>query len=126
MRDNKVLQTQQGVGTKFMSVLLENVKPDYVTANRIMEPTSMKQSENTITTDNTAAKATYSLSKGDLLFSALIFTPPILFETIHNTASSVVAKDTTSTYSTETQTNWYKVLQTQQGVGTKFMSVLLE
>lgn len=36
----KVLQTQDGVGTKFMSVLLENVKPDFVTANNIIAPFS--------------------------------------------------------------------------------------
>lgn len=45
---------------------------------------------------------------------------------LNTTATAVVEKDTTSTYSSETQTNWYKVLQTQQGVGTKFMNVLLE
>jgi len=36
----KVLQMQEGVGTKFMNVILENTKPDFVTANRLYQPFS--------------------------------------------------------------------------------------
>lgn len=35
-----VLQTKDGVGTKFMNVILENTKPDFVSANRIYKPFS--------------------------------------------------------------------------------------
>ena len=45
---------------------------------------------------------------------------------LNASASKVVANSTNGTYTQQTQTNWYKVLQTQNGVGTKFMSVLLE
>jgi hypothetical protein len=35
-----ILQQQDGVGTKFMNVILQNTKPDFVTANKIYEPMS--------------------------------------------------------------------------------------
>lgn len=35
-----ILQSQNGVGSKFMNVVLENTKPDFVTANRIYQPMS--------------------------------------------------------------------------------------
>lgn len=45
---------------------------------------------------------------------------------LNKAATTVVSNDTTSTYSYESQTNWYKVLQQQNGVGSKFMNVILE
>lgn len=36
----KELQTQKGVGSKFLNVILENTKPDFVTANAIYQPFS--------------------------------------------------------------------------------------
>lgn len=35
-----ILQKQDGVGSKFLSVILENTKPDFVTANKIYKPFS--------------------------------------------------------------------------------------
>lgn len=36
----KQLQTKQGVGSKFMNQILQNTKPDFVTANQIYQPFS--------------------------------------------------------------------------------------
>ena len=36
----QILQQQEGVGTKFMNVILEGTQPDFVTAQRIYEPFS--------------------------------------------------------------------------------------
>ena len=36
----KQLQTKEGAGSKFLSVILENTKPDFVTANKIYKPFS--------------------------------------------------------------------------------------
>ena len=36
----KELQTKDGAGSKFLNVILENTKPDFVTANKIYEPFS--------------------------------------------------------------------------------------
>lgn len=36
----KELQTKEGAGSKFLNVILQNTKPDFVTANKIYEPFS--------------------------------------------------------------------------------------
>ena len=36
----QILQQQNGVGTKFMNVILQNTKPDFVAANKIYQPFS--------------------------------------------------------------------------------------